>query len=145
MRLKPSSVLASIFCFWGLYALCIYLIVYAPKLKRIERDTGLSLPANSVVVHFVATRNFIDPAWDAKIIIPNASSDEIKRVITEKRPLEKDALVSGPSPSDSHTWWTPENVVFEQYYWEGNQNLVHIIFAEEGNENVTLYIEFVMF
>jgi len=116
-------------------------------LERIKYETGLEFPTNSIVVYFVWTKHTIDPAWASKIAIPKASSDELIQSIKAKCLLDMTCTtVDGSVPSDSVDWWNPKNVIFDCYY-DGGENdrfLVHVIFTNEEDDYVTLYVECMM-
>ena len=132
------------------------------KLKKIAYETGLDFPTNSIVVHFHETRTFLDPAWVAKIIVPNTSTNTLVESIKEKHLMKRISYDESPppgstnwfrtakaSPSEYVDWWTFENTLFEQYYWEyskeGGRSFVHIIFSNEKEDSTAVFIDLAIF
>jgi len=111
-------------------------------MSKIQSEIGLTFPDRSRVEHFFEADVVIDPAWVAKVMIPATSYESFAQVLLAK-PTDVGTLSN--AMADSTDWWKPENVVLTKQYLEGSQTFVRVVVSKEDVEDVSVYIECVVF
>lgn len=110
------------------------------QLRKIEDESGLTLPADSRVDHFKASGyNSIEPWWIAKVVIPAESYESFKETLLAK-PTDN-TTISGNRISDSTDWWKPVNVIITKLYWANSYTLVEITVSRDDDKEVSVYID----
>lgn len=113
-----------------------------PKiLAKIVKETGLNLPVESKLIHFLEPDRFIDPIWVAKVQIPVSSYEDFKEVVI-KKPTEKMGYKG--ALADSTSWWKPTNIVLRNQYLADRNTFVVLVLSKEGDD-FFVYIECAVF
>ena len=103
----------------------------AGKLKQIEAGTGLVFPASSRVIQFSEASVVFDPAWIAKIVIPDSSYAQFKETVLRKPRLN--ATESG-GLEDSTSWWKPVPSDVTKQYLADTHTFVKVVFSKENGD-----------
>ncbi len=108
-------------------------------LEMIQKNMGMTLPDKSRGLHLFWKGYAVDPAFVAKVEIPEAAQDEVRNKLENIQ--NHDGSVTG-SLTDKVTWWKPSGVekVTRQFLHDGNY--VFILFCKEGDRYV-IYIEWI--
>lgn len=114
--------------------------VQAERLKAIESETGLALPASSVVMEYDEPQSMFNRLWVAKVRIPEESFAKLKETILRKEDISQNV---GPDKSglpESINWWKPIDIEFTRGYEPGDGDLyVKVVASKESGERM-LYI-----
>lgn len=109
-------------------------------LEMVQRETGIQLPDGSRGLNMFYQGSGIDPAFVAKVHIPDSSREELASRLEEIR--NKDGTVHG-SLTEVVTWWTPPNgIIRVQRQFDRGGDYVRAILCQEDNQLV-LYLEWV--
>jgi hypothetical protein len=108
--------------------------------KMIQEFTGFHLPEGSHGLNF-RYKPPIDPAFIAKVSIPNTSQDDVARQIASlgAHTFNENIIISGPAKP---AWWkqTSEKIVAERKFMTKENRYVHAILCED-KEHLNLYID----
>ena len=112
----------------------------ADSLKMVEQHTGIQLPTDARGLNMFYQGSHIDPAFVAKIKIPQSSQESLSRQI-EKIPNQAGS-VSG-SLTEKIIWWNPLKAkILIQKQYTVDMNYVRAILCQE-NEQLMLYVEWI--
>lgn len=108
----------------------------AAWMTTIEHDTGLRFPEGTRGLNLLSVPP-IDPAYFARIKLPESAYDDIAEQLSQFEPMSSDFNLSYEHPGVP--WWQPENVELEVKYKPRENAIVHAMMCRE-DEQWILYL-----